>query len=486
MTDRLQKKVNVLFLAAEAAPLVKVGGLGDVAGALPAALRQIDQPQLDVRLVLPFHHDIRRRVESLQPVAEFQVNCRRTKIPAKAYLTSAAGLPTYLIEGAPIPPDGPVYNSVNPTFDGEKYIFFSLACLALIEYLDWQPDILHANDWHTAAAVYANSLQVKPGERKPLAVLTVHNLPFMGKDAEPALLDYGLPRSPDPWLPWWATAFPLPLGLLTADQIVAVSPGYAAEILTPEFGCGLQDFLMTRKERISGILNGLDRNLWNPATDEALSVNYTLESLSLRSQNKARLQAELGLPLQSDTPLLITISRMDQQKGIDIAISGLRQLSTLDWQAVILGTGDPLLETACRSLESEFPDRVRALIRFDAELSRRMYSAGDILLMPSRYEPCGLAQMIAMNYGCVPLARATGGLIDTIHDDPTLASSTGFLFNEASPEAFAEALQRALFAYQDRRKWEEIQQRGMHKDFGWEKPANEYARLYQQLLGGGK
>jgi starch synthase len=176
---------------------------------------------------------------------------------------------------------------------------------------------------------------------------------------------------------------------------------------------------------------------------------------------------------------------MDQQKGIDIAVAGLRQTAALDWQAVILGTGDPLLESACRSLEAEFPERVRALIRFDSSLSRRMYAAGDILLMPSRYEPCGLAQMIAMNYGCVPLARATGGLIDTICDDPTYANSTGFLFNEANPAAFSEALQRALFTYQERNLWEQIQKRGMQMDFGWEKPAAEYARLYQNLLGGG-
>ncbi len=485
MTDRSERKVNVLFLAAEAAPLVKVGGLGDVAGSLPAALRQVEQPQLDVRLALPFHREIRRKIESPQPIAEFEVGPKSKKIRAKAYLTHANGLPTYLIEGEPIPLDGPVYNSLNPALDGEKYVFFSLACLDLIDNLAWQPDILHANDWHTAAAVYASSLQAK-GQRELHTVLTVHNLPFMGKDAEPALLEYGLPRSRDPRLPWWATAFPLPLGLLSADQIVAVSPGYAAEILTPEFGCGLQDFLLTRRDRITGILNGLDRDLWNPASDAALEANFDLENLTARSKNKAALQAELGLPTLADTPLLIIISRMDQQKGIDIAISGLRLSAALDWQAVILGTGDPLLETACRSLEAEYPERVRALIRFDSDLSRRMYAAGDILLMPSRYEPCGLAQMIAMNYGCVPLARATGGLIDTIHDDPTLASSTGFLFSEASPEAFAEALQRALFAYQDRRKWEDIQKRGMQMDFGWEKPANEYASLYQQLLGGGK
>jgi starch synthase len=487
MAEQAITKVNVLFLAAEAAPLVKVGGLGDVAGSLPVALRRVDHPQLDVRLVLPFHGEIRRKALAAEPIAQFQVSRKGVKIQANAYLTRESGLPVYLIEGPPIPPDGPVYDTANPALDGEKYVFFSLACLELTRHLDWQPEILHANDWHTAAAVYAYAQKWRVKGRKPelKTVLTVHNLPFMGKEAEQALLNYGLPRSRDPRLPLWATAFPLPLGLLAADRIVAVSPGYAAEILTPEFGCGLQDILLTRKDRISGILNGLDRELWNPVWDSALPVNFNLESLSRRGENKTALQAELGLPVKPDVPLLIIISRMDQQKGIDIAVAGLRQTAALDWQAVILGTGDPLLESACRSLEAEFPERVRALIRFDSSLSRRMYAAGDILLMPSRYEPCGLAQMIAMNYGCVPLARATGGLIDTICDDPTYANSTGFLFNEANPAAFSEALQRALFTYQERNLWEQIQKRGMQMDFGWEKPAAEYARLYQNLLGGG-
>jgi starch synthase len=181
-------------------------------------------------------------------------------------------------------------------------------------------------------------------------------------------------------------------------------------------------------------------------------------------------------------PLLVMINRLDQQKGIDIAIDGLRLSADLGWQAVILGTGDPLLESACRSLEAEYPDRVRAIIRFDATIARRMYAGGDLLLMPSRYEPCGLAQMIAMRYGCLPLARATGGLIDTIRDDPNHAASTGFLFQEPDPDAFATTLERALFLYKDQKIWREIQKRAMRQDFSWQKSCLAYARLYSRLL----
>ncbi len=483
-----QSTLNVLFMASEAAPLVKVGGLGDVAGSLPPALRALktDQwngPHLDVRLVLPFHDEIHARIKEPRFVASFLVDHPGEPLPAKAFLTDVDGTPVYLIEGPPILPDTPVYGS-DPVKDGEKYVFFSLAVLELIRRLDWKAQVVHANDWHTAATIYA--LQIKKKQHPEFSgirkVFTVHNLPFMGKDAEEAMIKYGLPRAQDKRLPKWATLFPLPLGLLAADQIVAVSPGYAQEILTPEFGCGLQDFLKTRQASISGILNGLDQQAWDPQIDQVLTQNFSIETLDQRAANKRILQQDLGLPADSRIPLLVMISRFDQQKGIDIAVAGLRHLINQDWQAVLLGTGDPLLESDCRSLEAEFPDRVRALIRFDAAIARRMYASGDILLMPSRYEPCGLAQMIAMRYGCVPLARATGGLKDTILDLRRATQSTGFLFNEASPQAFCEALQRAFVAYHKPKTWRAIQKNGMRQDFSWEKSALEYAKIYLDLV----
>lgn len=479
----------ILFLASEAAPLVKVGGLGDVAGSLPLALRDLrppvlSGPQLDVRLALPFHDAIKARITRPQLVAEFTLAVPDAELPVQVYLTHIANLPVYLIDGAPIAPDNRVY-SVDSLADGEKYIFFSLAALEMTRHLNWRPDLIHANDWHTAAALYALDLKRKNINhyKSMRSMLSVHNLPFMGKDAEPAVIKYGLPRSRVKNLPEWGRGFPLCLGLQAADQIVAVSPGYAKEILTPEFGCGLQDFIKTRQDHLSGILNGLDQIDWDPATDKVIFNQYDRNHLDEKKPNKAALQAELGLPIEPDTPLMIMVTRMDQQKGVDIAVNGLRLAADLTWQAVILGTGDPLLETSCRSLESEYPGRVRAVIRFDGALSRRMYAGGDILMMPSRYEPCGLAQMIAMRYGTVPLARATGGLRDTITDDPTLAVSTGFLFEGANPDEFAAALRRALYAYPDKELWSAIQVRGMEHNFSWEKSALEYAELYYKLTG---
>jgi len=483
------KSLNILFMASEAAPLVKVGGLGDVAGSLPLALRRLKKPDmsgrpLDVRLVLPFHNAIKDKIPNPQVAAEFKLVVPHGEMLVVVYLTHVADLPVYLIDGPPIAPDNRVY-AADPLLDGEKYVFFSLAALEMTRCLIWKADIIHANDWHTSAALYALAQKRKhdPAFQTMHSLLSVHNLPFMGKDAEPAAASYGLPRSREKNLPTWARQFPLPLGLQSADLINAVSPGYAKEILTPEFGCGLQDFLNTRQGALSGILNGLDQADWDPATDTTIVSRYDHTQLALKHANKTALQTEFELPVNPEVPLLVMVTRMDQQKGVDIAVDGLRLAADLDWQAIILGTGDPLLETRCRSLESEFPDRVRALIRFDIGLSRRMYAGGDVLLMPSRYEPCGLAQMIAMRYGTVPLARATGGLRDTIDDDPTLASSTGFLFEDARPEAFAETLRRAIYAYPDREIWSEIQVRGMKQDFSWEKSALEYAKLYYKLAG---
>ncbi|MHB1482212.1 MAG: glycogen synthase, partial [Bellilinea sp.] len=222
---------------------------------------------------------------------------------------------------------------------------------------------------------------------------------------------------------------------------------------------------------------------WDPSTDKEIVSQYSAATLDQKRPNKSALQAEMEIAVDNDIPLLIMVTRMDQQKGVDIAIKGLRLAADLKWQAVILGTGDSLLETSCRSLEAEFPDRVRALITYDGALSRRLYAAGDILLMPSRYEPCGLSQMIAMRYGTVPLARSTGGLRDTIHDDPTLAESTGFLFDEADPEAFADTLRRTLYIFSNQIEWRNIQMRGMNQDFSWSKSALEYGNLYLHHSG---
>lgn len=488
ISSSLPSTLRVLFLAAEAAPLIKVGGLGDVAGSLPLALRaipgeQLEGRSLDVRLVIPYHGEVARKLLDPQPVASFLVNHPSGPIPTRAFITYVDGLPVYMIEGAPIGTEAPVYTGDN-YIDGLKYAYFSLAAVEMTRQMNWQPDILHANDWHTALSVFylaKRRLSRDPFFARTRSIIGIHNLPFMGAGAERALDEFGIRPVRDLRLPEWARQFPLPLGLLASDRIVAVSPTYAKEILTPEFGCGLQDFLNSRRSVVSGILNGLNQDSWDPSRDSALSKCYTMDSLDDREENKKALLQEFDLPYDPQVPLVILISRMDPQKGVDLAVDSLKEMAHHPWQAILLGTGDPILESACRSLEAQFPERVRAAIRFDTKLSRRMYAGGDLLLMPSRYEPCGLAQMIAMRYGCVPLARSTGGLRDTVFEDSTEHPNNGFLFKDVRVEELNAALERALKSFSNRIFWRELQVNGMRQDFSWEKSALEYANLYFDL-----
>jgi starch synthase len=485
------KTIKVLFLAAEADPLVKVGGLGDVAGSLPKALQnlppvEIDGNTIEVRLVLPFHSVVRNKINDPVHLFDLEVQSKNGPIPAKVYFHEVNGVRTYLIAGPPIPEDGPVY-SPDAAIDGPKFVFFSLAGLELPKKLTWKPDILHANDWHTALSVYElkNKKLKDPFFGKTHSVLTLHNLPFIGVGTESAIDEFSVRPSHFPSLPWWARRLPLPLGLQAAEKIVAVSPTYAKEILTREYGCGLEQFLGKRKKVISGILNGLDFERWNPATDPVIEVNYSSNSLENRLENRRALIKEFSLNPDPAVPILILISRMDRQKGVDIALEGLKEVKNLNWQAVLLGSGDSYLERACQELEQKLPDRIRSVIHFDATLARRMYAGADLLMMPSRYEPCGLTQMMAMRYGCVPLARATGGLVDTIFDvDANPDNATGFLFNQATVPAFTEAIKRALKAFSEPDIWRQLQLNGMDQDFSWQRSALAYAKIYEQLMKG--
>lgn len=487
--------INVLFMAAEADPFIKIGGLGDVAGSLPRALRTVGASvnllpaDLDVRLVLPFHPGIHTDIYPLVQIAEFKVPTIRNDISVKAYSLEADGLPVYLIGGSPIEQESAVYSS-NLETDGFKYVFFSQAALYLAKELNWKPDILHANDWHTAAAVYSLALNrpTDPFFRQTTSLLTLHNLPYLGAMTSSALEAFDLPPAENTSLPVWAEHMALPLGLLTADVIVAVSKGYAKEIMTDEFGSGLQTFLKARSDKVTGILNGLDTGKWDPTNDDVLAANFTPTNLQARSENKAFLQNELGLEKNPILPLLAMVTRMDPQKGVDLAVDSLRMInqsavSAQPLQAVFLGMGAPPIEQAVRLLEQDYPISIRSCITYDEKLSRRIYAGSDMLLMPSRYEPCGLSQMIAMHYGCIPIARATGGLSDTIQDPKDTEESTGFLFRPATSEALAVAIQRAVTLFSsDPKNWQAMQIRGMQRDFSWDRSALEYIKQYKQLL----
>ena len=472
----MPQTINILFLAAEAEPFVKVGGLGDVAGTLPRALRALsnDDVKLDVRLVLPYHTVIRS--ETLRPVGIYSIPRAGDEIQVEAHEGNLDGMPVYFINGDPIRASGTVYSS-NSSLDGEKYTFFSVAALGLPRQINWNPDIIHANDWHTALAAYGNLVRRWDEKtRRVSSVVTIHNLPFTGPDVSENLDAYGLPLA-NTDLPVWARGMPMPLGLWASDAIVAVSPTYAREILGEEFGCGLQEFLRNRMDSLYGILNGLDIASFDPQTDPTLAVNYNADNLSVRHRNKDALQERLGLPVLPDVPVLGMITRMDVQKGVDIALKGLKMLGKQKWQLVLLGAGDPKLESQAKKLQEEMPDRVRVETRYDAKLARQIYGGADIFLMPSRYEPCGISQMISMRYGCLPLVRAVGGLHDTVTD-----GETGFAFVEAKVKTFNGAVRRAISLFPDRARWKEMQMVGMALDFSWPHSARKYLELYKKLV----
>ncbi|MEO8191739.1 MAG: glycogen synthase [Acidobacteriota bacterium] len=470
--------MKILFLAAEAAPLVKVGGLGDVAGSLPAALRAEGH---DVRVALPGYGAIdwsRWRPKYVSTVA---VRRGSGDFAAHAFETNVEGVPFWLITGAPIPKDHTIYGS-GIEEDAPKFIFFSLGALWTAQANGFRPDVVHAHDFHTGAAVWWLATEGRRNEFfAPVAsILTVHNLPYAGQGAGRALGEYLMPEDGAvSILPESFRDSLLGLGLLGADQISTVSPTYAREIQTPEHGRGLDGLLRARWDRLSGILNGIDVAAWNPATDAAPAARYDPASLDLRGENKESLQRESGLPADPDRPLLAVVSRLDTQKGLDFALPAVRRWLDLGGQFVLLGTGEPSLEAAFAAVELEYPGRASVRLRFDGTYARRIYAGADALLIPSRYEPCGLTQMIAMRYGALPVARRTGGLADTVVDagDP---GGNGIMFDEPSASALWDALERLLRVRATPGLWRKLQRRGMQTDFSWTRSAERYSDLYER------
>ena len=480
-------KIEVMFIAAEAEPYVKVGGLGDVAGALPRALNQLNQIQMtkvSVRLFLPYHQTIKDKKIKTELITDFTIPTLEGDKTGKCYFFEDEGLKVYLIDGEPVKKAKHIYDNRSDII-GDLYTFFSLSLYQIIKNISWQPDIIHANDWHTALTIYATSIRnkLKSQRKKYHTVLSIHNLQYMGFESKDLLKFYKIPVRRKSFLPAWSKRLPLPLGIDTAEKVVTVSPTYAKEIQTAKYGCGLENYFKDAKIPLSGILNGIDDNYWNPQTDIHINTNYNINSLAKRQSNKKQLLNEFTLDTNLSIPLLVIISRLEYQKGIDIAIESLKIFKAQQWNLVILGSGNPQLEESCQHLYSQFPEKVRVVSRFDEQLAHKLYASGDVLLMPSRYEPCGITQMIAMRYGCVPIANSTGGLKDTICDGKDQTKQTGFLIKKSSPAELSNTLMRAITIFiNNKDQWGTVQINGMEKDFSWSNSALKYANLYRQLL----
>ncbi len=477
--------MKILITSAEVVPFAKTGGLADVAGALPLALQELGH---DVCVAMPKYG----RVGD----ARFGLTNLLDSFPVP--LDGQSG-PAAVKQGF-IGTDIPVYMLANEHYfdregiygyedDGERFIFFCRAALEALKRLDWQPDIIHCHDWHTG--VIPNWLKTiyksDPFFAQTASVFTIHNLQYQGIFGKrvleiAGLEDYGFIVHPTE--PALSNVIDLMArGVIFADVITTVSERYAQEILTPEYGEKLDFILRDHQDRLFGVLNGIDVELMNPATDKYIAVNYGFSSLDKRVENKLALQREANLPVGAEIPLLGVIGRLADQKGFDILEPAIDHILDMDVQFILLGTGDPHYHQMFTKIAQSYSQKAAIFLTFNAPLAQKIYAGCDLFLMPSRFEPCGLGQMIAMRYGAVPVVRATGGLADTVHNfDARTVEGNGFTFSRYDRWALFAAVVRALETYRHQEVWRKLQINGMSTDFSWHKSAKRYVELYQKAL----
>jgi starch synthase len=477
--------LKILFLSAEVAPFAKAGGLADVCGSLPKALAVLGH---DVRVVMPGYGSVESAlaadklgIRSLPLL--LRVPLGRELVPAGALEATLPGstVPIYFIAERKRFGDRPFLYGYPD--DPYRFGFFSRAALdLLVAAIGWRPDVVHAHDWHTAAAVawLGTAGQYDPRYASLPTVYTIHNLMHQGH-ARWDVFDYLGIRTPRLVEERPGEVNFMARGIYHATMISTVSPTYAREILTREGGFGLDPLLRYRSFDVHGILNGIDYEVWNPATDRHLAAPFTAESLPQRLLNKRALQRRAGLPERDDVPLVAMVTRLDAQKGLDLTGHVLHLLlngQAGEAQCVVLGAGVPQYEGMLRHLAGHHNQRMTAFIGYDAELAPLLYGGSDLFLMPSRFEPCGLSQLIAMRYGSVPLVRATGGLADTVRP-----GVTGFTFVHYSAEDCWNAMREALHIYRvDPDSWRAIQRHGMTSDFSWESSAVAYQQVYEWAI----
>ena len=477
--------MKVLFATSEIAPWVKTGGLGDVAGALPAALRALGH---DVRVLVPAYPALLKSFPDAEEIARPHWLGGLLPTPGLREAVAPDGTPLLLLDYPPYfaRPGNPYLGPEGRDWLDNHLRFGLLSRVAAwlgsqSSTVDWQPDIVHCHDWQTGlAAAYLHYL---PG-RQAKSLFTLHNLAFQGLFDHASLFELGLPDAA--WsidgVEYYGYLSFLKAGLQHADAITTVSPTYAREIQTDEEGMGMAGLLRRRAADLSGILNGIDTREWNPATDRHLHQTYSSSRLEPKAANKAALQQELGLEQRDELPLLAVVSRLTEQKGLDLLLDAAPRLLGLPAQLVILGSGAHELEHAWKALARKHKAQCAVVVGFDEALAHRIEAGADIFLMPSRFEPCGLNQMYSLRYGTPPVVRATGGLADTVIDATDARHGNGFVFGPATADALLQAAQRAIAAWHEPALWRKLQRRGMARDSSWQEAAGHYVELYQKLL----
>lgn len=475
--------MKLLFVAAEGAPFSKTGGLGDVIGALPKSLVKHGH---EVAVVLPYYDSVAAKFgDQVEDCFDYTVNVGWRRQYAGVKYIQRDGVHFFFIDNQYYFFRGSVYGFWD---DGERFAFFQLAALELMEKINFIPDVLHVHDYHTAMMPYLLKEKYHwiQAYQSIKTVFTIHNIEFQGQYGPEMLGDLfgvGSERYEDGTLRWNDCLNWMKAAVLYADRVTTVSPSYAEEIQTPEFGKGLDQVMRMESGKLSGIVNGIDTDLLNPETDSLIPYHFSKDDLIGKAKNKAALQERLGLPVRPEVPLIGIVSRLTDQKGFDLVVNELEHILQHDLQIVLLGTGYADYENTFSWFASQHPDKLSANIMFDLGLAQEIYAASDLFLMPSAFEPCGLSQMMAMRYGSLPIVSQVGGLKDTVESyNEYTGQGTGFGFAEFSGFWLTKTIERALNVYQDyKTAWSKLQQEAMTRDFSWDTASKSYEELYQHL-----
>lgn len=473
--------MKILLAGAEASPYIKVGGLGDVLGSLPKALVEKD---IDARVIIPLYAIIPESLRmNMRFVASATTSLGWRNITFNLIESKYNGVIYYFIECDQYFYRGNVYGEYD---DAERFAFFSKAVLEVFPLIGFYPDILHVNDWHTAMIpVYLNAFYRKnEGYQNIKTVLSIHNIEFQGK-YDPYILGdiFGLDTKYRDLLFYDGSLNILKGGLESSDRITTVSETYAKEILTDYFSFGLNHILKAREYKLSGIVNGIDTLLFNPKNDKYIACNYDKETLHLKEIDKRDLQESLELPVDEKIPVIGMVTRLTPQKGLDLIREVMPSIMELNLQLIILGTGYPEYEDFLRHWENAESDKFRGYVAFSSEIASKIYAGSDLFLMPSKSEPCGLAQMISMTYGTIPIVHTVGGLKDTVQPfKETTAEGNGITFNSYNAHDMLDAIRRSLEIYSNENNMRQLKKNAMNTDFSWGKSADKYIELYKSVL----
>ncbi len=472
--------MKILFAASEAMPFIKIGGLGDVMGALPKTLVK---KGIDARVILPLYSAINgEKRNNIKFLKSFGVKNSWRENHCGIFTAESEGVTYYFIDNEQYFKRGSVYGEYD---DGERFAFFSRAVLETLPEIDFFPDIIHANDWHTALIpTYLNVFYRSDDRYRNIkTVLSIHNIEFQGK-YDPFILGsiFGMDVNTRSLLMYDGCINLLKGGIESANAVTTVSRTYAEEILYPRHSYGLHNILNQRRGKLSGIVNGIDTDLFNPETDKYISGHYSATNIRGKATAKKALQKEMALEQRSDVPIIGMVTRLTPQKGLDLIAEVMNKIVDMDVQFILLGTGYTEYESLMHGWEFGRHDKVRSIIAFSNEMASKIYAGADMFLMPSLSEPCGLSQMIAMRYGTVPIVHTVGGLKDTVQPfNPETKEGTGVTFQSYNAYDMLDAIYRAVGLYHDKTLWRKLVKNAMTQDFGWDKSAEEYINLYNSL-----